>query len=126
MLFDNTSAVPNSFGGLTISGANAGVKLGANQQIPSSIIPTFGAATEKIDLAGYTQTLGGLSSQGIIDNTAAGTNGKLILAPATAQSSATVVQNTAGTLALTMNGPAMQTLSGANTFIGAQPSTAAR
>ena len=121
----------NNYTGNTIIGANgpgyypagtqALLKLGASGVIPNG--PGFGNVVINqawlgiLDLAGFTQTINGLSGDGIVNNSTG--NGSLIVGNNNQSSTFSgVIQNTAGTLALTKIGSGVLTLGGTNTYSG--------
>ena len=115
---------------LTLSGANtytgtttvsAGtLQLGAANVIPDGAGTGNVSVTGTLDLNGFNETINGLSGAGTVDNTAAATTPTLTVGNNDATSTFSgVIQNTAGTLAITKTGAGTLTLSGANTYDGA-------
>src|SRR5260370_23588729 len=83
--------------------------------------PAGGTAT--FDLGGFSETVNGLSNSGagssVVENSASSTTPTLTVGGNNASGTfAGIIQNTAGTLALTKTGTGTLTLSGANTFSG--------
>ncbi|MCE9544250.1 MAG: autotransporter-associated beta strand repeat-containing protein [Planctomycetia bacterium] len=123
-------SVANSYSGDTTISQGA-LKLGASNVIANGISkgnvvlnPTSGTAT--FDLAGFNDTINGLSSSGagssVVDNTAAGTSSLLTEGDFDVSSTfGGVIQNSgaAATLALTKVGAGTLTLTGTNTYTGA-------
>lgn len=122
----------NNYTGNTIIGTNgpgyysagtfAWLKLGASGVIPNGAgngnVFIYQAYGGLLDLAGFTQTINGLSGDGEVDNTAG--NGSLTVGNNNATSTFNgVIQNSVGTLALTKIGAGTLTLGGANTYAGA-------
>jgi fibronectin-binding autotransporter adhesin len=114
----------NDYVGSTSVGANATLALGAANQIPHTSGTNNLAVAGTLNLNVFSETIGGLTGAGIIDNltnSASGTTNTLTLgannAPTPTFSGS--IRNTNGTLALTKIGSGTQTLSGANEFIGA-------
>ena len=117
----------SSYSALAIQG-NATLQLGVNNAIPigaSVNMATVNSGNSVLDLNGFNQELAGLtkdavatSTTAIVDNTAAATAPELKLNIASANTFNGVIQNTAGTLALTKTGAGGLTLSGVNTYSG--------
>jgi fibronectin-binding autotransporter adhesin len=117
----------NTFSGNTTISAGT-LKLGAANVIPDGaskgdvvMNPSSGTAT--FDLGGFSETINGLTSSGagssVVDNSASSTTPMLTIGGNNVTSTFSgVIQNTAGTLALTKTGSGTLTLSGANTFSG--------
>ena len=127
VLFSNPGS---SYPALTISGT-ATLQLGATNAIPVAATVDMAslttAANSVVDLNGFNQELAGLTrnanaviygSTATVDNTVADTAPVLTLKIASADEFAGVIQNTAGTLALTKAGSGVLTLSGVNTYSG--------
>jgi len=132
----------NSYSGDTIIGANgsgnnATLKLGASGVIPNStgkgnvVFNASGGGTATLDLAGYSETINGLTSGGsgssVVDNTT-GSGTYTLTVGDNNQSSvfSGMIKNTAGTLALAKIGSGSLTLAGTNTFSGATTISAGR
>jgi fibronectin-binding autotransporter adhesin len=138
-VISNTGALTKSGAGtLTLSGVNtfggnstisAGtLKLGVANAIPDGggkgdlvMNPSSGTAT--FDLGGFSETINGFSNSGagssVVDNSASSTTPTLTVGGNNVTSTFSgVIQNTAGTLALTKTGTGTLTLSGANAFGG--------
>ncbi len=122
----------NNYTGDTIIGTNgpgyfsggtqAWLKLGASSVIPNGSgkgnVYIYSAFNGLLDLAGFNQTINGLSGDGIVDNSAG--NGSLAVGNNNQSSTFSgVIQNTAGTLSLGKAGSGVFTLAGANTYTGA-------
>jgi len=115
VLLSNTNS---SYSTLTIQAGT--VQLGANNAIPAAVTSDLGiSAAATLDLAGFNQTLAGITKN---TNSATVTNS---LASSTSTLTTTgnstfagVIQNGAGTTALTVNGGSLN-LTGANTYTGA-------
>jgi autotransporter-associated beta strand protein len=122
---NNATASPNDYAGNTIvDNSSVTLVLGAANQIPNSIGKGHVAINfGKLDLAGYDETINGLSGGAAtsIDNlTAANSSNSLTLGDGDATASyAGVIKNTSGTLSLTKTGTGIQTLAGANDYDGA-------
>jgi fibronectin-binding autotransporter adhesin len=118
----NASEVSNSYTGNTvITGANATLILGEANQIPNGIGKGNVVMTgSKLDLAGFDETINGLSGSGTIDNLTTGADNTLTLGDGDATSTAFSgsIANTVGELALDKVGSGIQTLTGFNTYTG--------
>jgi autotransporter-associated beta strand protein len=125
----NNASANNDYAGDTVIGQNAAaarnrtVVLGAADQLPNGagkgnvIINTNSTGVGLLNLAGFSETINGLSGNGTVD----GTSGTPTLTVGDGDTTATfsgIIQNTAGTLTLTKIGTGTQTLSGASTFAG--------
>ena len=121
----------NNYTGNTIIGTNgpgyyslgtqAWLKLGASGVIPNGAgkgnVYINQAFDGLLDLAGFTQTINGLSGDGTVDNSSG--NGSLSVGNNNQSSAFSgVIQNTTGTLALTKVGTGTFTLAGPNTYTG--------
>ena len=112
LTLNNQTAVANSYtGNTTITGANTTLILGAADQIPNG--PGKGnvaMTTGKLDLAGFDETINGLSGTGTIDNLTAGSDNTLTLGDGNATGAAFsgVIANTNNTLALIKTGSGTQ------------------
>lgn len=128
VVLNNTA---NNYTGNTIIGTNgpgyysagtqAWLKLGASGVIPNGA--TFGnviinqAWAGMLDLNGFSQTINGLSGDGIVDNTAG--NGSLSVGNNNQTSAFNgIIQDSVGALALTKVGTGTLTLGGSNTYSG--------
>jgi autotransporter-associated beta strand protein len=122
----------NNYTGNTIIGANgpgyyapgtqAWLKLGASGVIPNGSgkgnMTINQAYLGLLDLAGFTQTINGLSGDGTVDNSTG--NGSLSVGNNNQTSTFNgVIKNTGGTLALSKVGSGVFTLTGSNTYTGA-------
>ncbi len=120
---DNATGSPNDYAGATTNNsAQTTLALGASNQIPNgagkgNVVLSSGF----LDLAGFDETINGLSGAGTVNNVAAGTSNTLTVGDgdATAQNFSGAIQNTFGTLSLTKIGSGTQILSGTNTYGGA-------
>ncbi len=93
------------------------LKLGASGVIPDGVGKGNVSVASTLDIAGFTETINGLSGAGTIDNTTG--NGALTVGNNDQTSSFTgLIKNTAGTLSLTKMGSGTLTLSGSNTYTG--------
>ena len=122
LTLNNPTAVANSYtGSTTITGANTTVILGAADQIPNGTGKgNVVMAAGKLDLAGFDETINGLSGSGTVDNLSAGTANTLTLGDgdATATGFSGTIANTNGELALVKTGSGIQTLSGFSSYSG--------
>ena len=120
---NNATGSPNDYvGATTINSAQTTLALGAADQIPNgagkgNVVLTSGT----LDLAGFSETINGLSGAGTVDNVTSGTTNLLTLGDndATGNVFSGSIKNTVGTLSLTKTGTGTQTLSGANAYSGA-------
>ena len=120
---NNATGNPNDYSGTTtINSAQTTLALGAAEQIPNglgkgNVVLTSGF----IDLAGFNETINGLSGAGTVDNITSGTSNTLTLGDgnATGTNFSGIIQNTNGSLSLTKIGTGTQILSGASTYTGA-------
>ena len=121
---NNQTASPNNYLGNTVVGVTGKLILGANNQIPNGA--TFGLTQidGTLNLNGFSDTINGLTGQGIID----GVSGTPTLTigdnNATGNDFGGTISNAAGTLALAKIGTGVQTISGTNTYSGATNVTA--
>ena len=115
----------------TDSTANSTLRIGGNNALPygtgkgNLMLTTSASGTATLDLAGYDQTINGLTNAGIgsggkiIDNLAAGSVSTLTIgANNTTASFSGVIRNTSGTINLVKIGTGNQTLSGTNSYTG--------
>ena len=115
----------------TDSSANSTLRLGGNNALPSGsgkgdlVLTVVSSGTATLDLAGYDQTINGLTSAGsgsggkIVDNLTAGTVSTLTLgANNNTASFAGAIQNTSGMVNLVKTGTGNQTLTGTNSYTG--------
>jgi autotransporter-associated beta strand protein len=122
LTLNNQTAVANSYtGNTTVTGANTTLILGAGNQIPNgagkgNLIVTVG----KLDLAGFNETINGLSGNGTVDNLSTGTANTLTLGDgdATGTLFSGSIANSNGELSLVKVGSGTQTLSGLNSYAG--------
>lgn len=95
------------------------MKLGANNVLPNGAGAGNVIDNGTLDMAGFSDTINGLSGSGTVDNSGGGTP-TLTVGSANATSVfAGTIQNSSGTLALTKTGTGVLTLSGTNTYGGA-------
>jgi autotransporter-associated beta strand protein len=123
LTLNNQTAVATTYtGNTTITGASTTLILGAASQIPSgSGTGDVVMTASKLDLAGFDETINGLSGSGTVDNVTSGADNTLTLGDgdATGTAFSGVIANTNNTLSLTKTGSGIQTLSGVNTYSGA-------
>lgn len=129
----NTAANASDYAGDTVVGRTnatpaqnytANLTLGASNQIPNglgkgNVVLNNNTATRtgNLNLAGFSDTINGLSGNGTVDGVSGTPTLTLGDGNATAAFSG-VIKNTAGTLTLTKIGNGTQTFSGASTFTG--------
>jgi fibronectin-binding autotransporter adhesin len=109
----------DSYGGDTIVSGGI-LRLGTDNQIANGAL--FGNLVVNLggtfDLAGFSDTINGLSGDGIVDKSTASAE-TLTLGGGDATASFTgTIQNTLGTIAVTKTGTGTQTLAGNNTYSG--------
>ena len=111
----------NSYGGNTTI-SNGVFQLGVNEAIPSGASAGSGdvllQSPGTLDMNGFNNTINALIGGGTVDTVSGGTP---LLTIGNNNDSGTfsgVIQNTAGTLALTKAGTGMETLTGTNTYAG--------
>ncbi len=117
----NQTAVANSYtGNTTVNGANTTLILGAANQIPNGVGKgNVAMAGSKLDLAGFSETINGLSGSGTVDNLSTGTANTLTLGDGDASASFSgTIANTNGELSLVKVGSGIQTLTGFQTYTG--------
>jgi autotransporter-associated beta strand protein len=120
----NINSSSNAYSGDTGIAANANVRLGANNVIPDGVgkgnVLVNGILNMRTSTASSTETINGLSGTGKI--TRSGATGTSILTvglnDATSSFSG-IIENGAGTVALTKAGSGTLTLAAANTYTGA-------
>jgi autotransporter-associated beta strand protein len=108
----------NTYGGATTVSAGT-LKLGAANVIPDGASKGNVSVTGTLDLNTYSETINGLSGGGTVDTVAGGTPTLTVGNNNQTSSFSGVIQDTAGTLALTKTGSGVLTLSGANAYAGA-------
>jgi autotransporter-associated beta strand protein len=125
----NNAGTPNNYGGDTVinlaaaSGKSATLNLGAPEQIPHGaatgnvVINSNGTGAGTLNLAGFSETINGLSGNGIVES-GSGTPTLTLGENNASGSFSGAISNTAGTLALVKTGMGTQTLSGVNTYTG--------
>ncbi|MEY3898098.1 MAG: hypothetical protein RLZZ214_3619, partial [Verrucomicrobiota bacterium] len=105
---NNATGNPNDYAGATtINSAQTTLALGADDQIPNgvgkgNVVLTSGT----LDLAGFSETINGLSGAGTVDNVATGTSNTLTLGDtnSTGNTYSGLIKNTACSLSLTKIG----------------------
>jgi autotransporter-associated beta strand protein len=126
----NNIGTPNNYAGDTVinlnaaSGKSAILNLGASEQIPHGaatgnvVVSSNGTGEGRLNLAGFSETINGLSGSGVVDS---GTGTPTLTLGANDASAvfSGVISNSDGTLGLVKTGTGTQTLSGANTYTGA-------
>lgn len=107
------------------NGTGAGVRLGANNALPTNLSIQANAGTgtgTTFDMAGYNQSFNGLKASSAafkITNTVASTNSVLTLNNLSAQSNSnTAIQDGAGTISLVKQGSFTQNLGATNNYSG--------
>jgi fibronectin-binding autotransporter adhesin len=112
------AAQSNDYAGNTlIEHAGATVRLGVAEQIPHGAGKGNLVVEGLFALDGFSETVNGLSGDGIVD----GVSGSPVLTLGANDATATftgALQNTSGNLSLVKTGSGVQTLSGTNTFTG--------
>ena len=127
----NNAGTANDYAGDTVinfaanTGKSVTLNLGAANQLPNGagkgnvVINTSGTGVGTLNMAGFNETINGLSGNGTVD----GASGTPTLTfgdgNATGNNFSGVIQNSTGTLSVTKIGSGTQTLSGTNTFTGA-------
>jgi autotransporter-associated beta strand protein len=118
----NNAAMDNDYAGdTTISKVGTSaytLTLGTANQIPNGTGKGNVANDGTLDLNGFSETINGLAGTGVVDTIAGGTP---VLTVGDNDQTSTfdgVIQNTAGTLALTKVGTGTLTLAGINTYTG--------
>jgi len=107
----NTYAGPTTVSGGTL-------QLGASDVIPDGAGNGNVSVDGALDLNTFPETINGLNGMGVVDSVAGGTPTLTLGANDQAGNFSGVIQNSAGSLALTKMGSGTQTLSGSNTFNG--------
>ena len=125
----NNAGTPNNYAGDTVinlaaaTGKSATLNLGAAEQIPHGattgnvVINSNGTGAGTLHLGGFSETINGLSGNGVVE--AGGSTPTLTLGANNASATfGGVIRNTTGTLSLVKTGSGTQTLSGVNTYTG--------
>jgi len=117
-VLNNTTANANNYQGTTTLLGGATLQLGAANQIPSGAGCGNVSLTGTLNLAGYNQTINGLTGAGTVDG---GSGTPTLTLGANDQTSTFTGKlfNTSGTLSLVKTGTGTITLSGSNSFLGA-------
>jgi autotransporter-associated beta strand protein len=101
-------------GGTTVSGGT--LQMGSTSALGTG--PVAVASPGILDLNGNSPTIGNLSGSGTVDNVTAGGSLTLAIDTTTSTNFSGVIQNTTGSVALSVSGTGTQALSGANTYTG--------
>ena len=99
--------------------AAATLKLGSSNVLPDGAGTGNLTINGTLDLNGNSETINGLSGNGVVDNTAATTTSTLAVGESASGNFSGSIVNTVGTLALTKTGNTDFILSGTNTYNGA-------
>ncbi len=110
-------SVANTYAGDTTINSGAILRLNATNAMPFGSGKGNVSVTGMLDLNGNSTQINGLSGNGIVDGTS-GTPTLTVGNNDATSSFGGIIQNTAGTLALTKSGAGTQTLSGTNTYTG--------
>lgn len=125
----NNAGTPNNYAGDTVInlaaavGKNAVLSIAAPEQIPDGaaagnvVINSNGSGEGSLNLGGYSETINGLSGNGIVDGSS-GTPTFTLGGNNASGSFSGVIRNTSGALSLVKTGTGTQALSGANTYTG--------
>ena len=116
-VLSNTTANANNYQGTTTLSGAATLQLGAANQIPSGVGCGNVSLTGTLNLAGFNQTINGLSGAGTIDG-GSGTPTLTLGANDQTFSFTGKLINTSGTLSLVKTGTGAVTLSGSNSLLG--------
>lgn len=108
----------NSYNGNTVV-SNGTLQLGAANAIPGGSGKGDVAVNSVLDLNTNSDVINGLSGSGTVDTVAGGTPTLTVGSSGSSSVFNGVIQNTAGSLALTKNGSGTLTLGGNNTYSGA-------
>ena len=115
----NLTASPNDYGGNTAIESPHTLILGSPTQIPDGAGKGDVVVDGTLNLAGYSETINGLSGSGIVDSGWGATPAVFTVGSNDATGSFTgTLRNTAGTLALVKVGAGTLSLSGTNTYVG--------
>jgi autotransporter-associated beta strand protein len=108
----------NTYSGGTTINSGTTLQLGAANTIPGNT--TAGDVTDNgiLDLNTHSDTINGLNGSGTVNTAAGGTPTLTVGANGDSGTFSGVIENTAGTLALTKSGSGTETLTGANTYSG--------
>jgi len=107
----------NTYPGNTVISAGT-LTLGAAGAIPSGSAAGSVIVNGLLDVAGFSPTLNNLSGTGTVDNVSAGGSPVLVVNSAGSSTFGGVMQNTTGSLGLTVTGSGTLTLTGTNTYTG--------
>jgi autotransporter-associated beta strand protein len=99
--------------------AAATLKLGSSNVLPDGVGASNLTINGIFDLNGFSETINGMTGNGIVDNTAASTTSTLTVGAGAGGIFTGSIQNTVGILALTKTGATDFTLSGINSYSGA-------
>jgi fibronectin-binding autotransporter adhesin len=108
------SGINTYSGGTTISGGT--LQTGSTNALGTG--PVAVASPGILDLDGNSPTIGNLSGSGTVDNVTVADSATLVITTSTSSNFSGVIQNTMGSVALSVNGTGAQILSGANTYQG--------
>jgi autotransporter-associated beta strand protein len=115
----NLTASPNDYGGNTAIENPHTLILGSPTQIPDGVGKGDVVVDGTLNLAGYSETINGLSGSGIVDSGWGTSTAVLTVGANDGTGSFTgTLRNTAGTLALVKVGAGTLALSGTNTYVG--------
>ncbi|MDY0167311.1 MAG: autotransporter-associated beta strand repeat-containing protein [Thermoguttaceae bacterium] len=127
---NNQTPSANNYQGDTVVGINMSpgrfttLRLGAPNQIPHGagagnvIVNSNGTGVGMLDLNTFSETINGLSGNGVVDTVAGGAPTLTVGGNNASSTFAGTIQNTAGSLSLEKTGAGMLTLSGTNTYSG--------
>ena len=107
----------NTYSGDTVISAGTLI-LGAATAVPSGSGAGSVTVNGRLDVAGFSPTVNNLSGAGIVDDVSAGGLPKVTVDETGATLFSGVMQNTSGSLGLTLTGSGTLTLTGANTYSG--------
>jgi len=101
-------------GGTTVSGGT--LRTASNSALGTG--PVLVSSPGILDLDGNAPTIGNLSGSGTIDNVSAGGSATLAITTSTSSNFSGTIQNTTGSVALSVSGTGTQILSGVNSYTG--------